>query len=75
MIAGVVIGARGALGCVAARFNEPAKRLRATTAICWKRGRAAPVFCALWGVVLGSGFALATLVTGVAFVFLPRCAG
>jgi hypothetical protein len=32
-------------------------------------------FLALWGVVLGSGFAVASLVTGVAFVFLPRCAG
>jgi hypothetical protein len=32
-------------------------------------------FLALWGVVLGGGFALASLVTGVAFVFLPRCAG
>jgi hypothetical protein len=32
-------------------------------------------FLALWGVVLGSGFALASLITGVAFVFLPRCAG
>jgi hypothetical protein len=32
-------------------------------------------FLALWGVLLGSGFAVASLVTGVAFVFLPRCAG
>lgn len=32
-------------------------------------------FLALWGIVLGSGFAVASLVTGVAFVFLPRCAG
>ena len=32
-------------------------------------------FLALWGIVLGSGFALASLVTSIAFVFLPRCAG
>lgn len=32
-------------------------------------------FLSMWGVVLGSGFALASLVTGVAFIFLPRCAG
>lgn len=32
-------------------------------------------FLALWGVLLGSGFAIATLVTAVAFIVLPRCAG
>jgi hypothetical protein len=32
-------------------------------------------FLALWGVVLGAGFALASLVSVVAFVVLPRCAG
>lgn len=32
-------------------------------------------FLALWGVVLGGGFAVATLVTAVAFIVLPRCAG
>jgi hypothetical protein len=31
-------------------------------------------FLALWGMVLGAGFALATLITAVAFVVLPRCA-
>jgi hypothetical protein len=32
-------------------------------------------FLALWGVLLGSGFALATTFTAVAFLTLPRCAG
>ena len=32
-------------------------------------------FLALWGMLLGGGFALATLVTAVAFLVLPRCAG
>ena len=32
-------------------------------------------FLALWGVVLGTGSALATALTAVAFFFLPRCAG
>jgi hypothetical protein len=32
-------------------------------------------FLALWGVLLGGGFALATIVTAVAFLVLPRCAG
>ena len=32
-------------------------------------------FLAFWGVVLGIGFTLATLLTGIAFVVLPRCAG
>jgi hypothetical protein len=32
-------------------------------------------FLALWGVLLGGGFAIATLVTAVAFIVLPRCAG
>ena len=32
-------------------------------------------FLALWGMILSAGFAVATLVTGVAFIVLPRCAG
>jgi hypothetical protein len=32
-------------------------------------------FLALWGVLLGSGFALASTFTAVAFLTLPRCAG
>jgi predicted histidine transporter YuiF (NhaC family) len=32
-------------------------------------------FVALWGMLLGGGFALATAVTAVAFITLPRCAG
>jgi hypothetical protein len=32
-------------------------------------------FLALWGVMLSIGFALASVVTGVAFAVLPRCAG
>jgi amino acid transporter len=32
-------------------------------------------FVALWGMLLGSGFAVATALTAVAFLVLPRCAG
>ncbi len=32
-------------------------------------------FLALWGMVYGAGFALASLVTAVAYIALPRCAG
>jgi hypothetical protein len=32
-------------------------------------------FVAIWGVILGLGFALATLATLVAFAMVPRCAG
>lgn len=32
-------------------------------------------FLALWGVLLGGGFALATIVSAAAFIVLPRCAG
>ena len=32
-------------------------------------------FLALWGMVYGAGFAVATLVTAVAYIVLPRCAG
>jgi hypothetical protein len=31
-------------------------------------------FLALWGVLLGSGFALASSLTSVAFILLPQCA-
>jgi hypothetical protein len=34
-----------------------------------------PRFAALWGVVLGGGFFVATLLTGVGLVVLPRCGG
>ncbi len=32
-------------------------------------------FMALWGMLLGGGFALATVIDAVAFLVLPRCAG
>ncbi len=32
-------------------------------------------FLALWGMVLGASFAVATIFTAVAFVAIPRCAG
>ena len=32
-------------------------------------------FLAMWGVVLGAGAAIATALTAVAFLVLPRCAG
>jgi hypothetical protein len=32
-------------------------------------------FLALWGVLLGASFALATAITGAIFIALPRCAG
>ncbi len=32
-------------------------------------------FIATWGVVLGAGFCVATLLTGVGIRLLPRCAG
>ncbi|HEV2702273.1 MAG TPA: hypothetical protein VGV09_11615 [Steroidobacteraceae bacterium] len=32
-------------------------------------------FAALWGIALSSGFGVATLLTGVGLVLLPRCGG
>jgi hypothetical protein len=32
-------------------------------------------FLALWGVLLAASFAVATAITGAAFIALPRCAG
>jgi hypothetical protein len=32
-------------------------------------------FLAMWGMVFGAGFCIATLLTVVAFIALPRCAG
>jgi uncharacterized BrkB/YihY/UPF0761 family membrane protein len=34
-----------------------------------------PRFAALWGVALGGGFFVATLLTGVGLIVLPRCGG
>jgi hypothetical protein len=43
---------------------------RATVDIAARRTR----FLALWGVLLGAGFAVASALTAVAFALLPRCA-
>ena len=32
-------------------------------------------FLALWGVIFGGGFALASLVMGIAYLTVPRCGG
>ncbi|MBV9913279.1 MAG: hypothetical protein JOZ93_11900 [Sinobacteraceae bacterium] len=32
-------------------------------------------FLALWGLVAGIGFAVATAITGIALFILPRCSG
>ncbi|HEY3809386.1 MAG TPA: hypothetical protein VGL50_05560 [Steroidobacteraceae bacterium] len=32
-------------------------------------------FVALWGMLLGAGFAVAAVISAVAFALLPRCAG
>lgn len=32
-------------------------------------------FLALWGMILGAGFALAAAITAVAFIAVPRCTG
>ena len=32
-------------------------------------------FLALWGMLLGAGFAVATSLTAVAFLLVPRCDG
>ena len=32
-------------------------------------------FSALWGATLGGGFCVATLLTGVGLILLPRCGG
>jgi hypothetical protein len=37
----------------------------------WSRTR----FLALWGMVYGAGFAVAALVTAIAYIVLPRCMG
>ena len=38
-------------------------------------GTGRPYFMALWGMVYGAGFCIATLFTVVAYAALPRCAG
>lgn len=38
-------------------------------------GRGRALFTVQWGLLLGIGFSIATLVTVVAFALVPRCAG
>jgi len=75
MTAGVIIGVAALLGCVGRLAKKPVRKARATTATCWKPGPAAPVFWPCGASCWEVAFAFASLVTGVAFVFLPRCAG
>ena len=48
------------------RESQPAGR---------EKGTGRESFMALWGMLLGAGFCVATLLTSVAFITLPRCAG
>lgn len=74
LVAGVVIAA---LSLVIARRNF--NRTRGEGA--GEQGHVSEVgagrtrFIALWGMLLGGGFAVATLFDVVAFLVLPRCAG
>jgi hypothetical protein len=71
LIAGVVIALAAFI--VSARAFARARQASADAATNSDGGRQR--FLALWGMWLGASFAIATLMTAIAFVVLPRCAG
>lgn len=74
MIAGVVI-ALAALWVSWSNLQRTRNERPGGHAHLMQTGAGRTRFLALWGVMLSGGFAIASLVTGVAFAVLPRCAG
>jgi amino acid transporter len=74
MLAGVVI-ALVALGISWRAFRRTRQETAGGSAHLLERGAGRTRFLALWGVLLGSAFAIAAAITAVAFILLPRCAG
>ena len=56
-------------------FRRTQEEAAGRTAHLAEMGAGRTRFLALWGVLLGSAFALATVMTAVALITLPRCAG
>lgn len=56
-------------------FKRTALEVRGDERHLMETGSGRARFLALWGMVLGGGFAVASAVTAVAFITLPRCAG
>jgi hypothetical protein len=74
LIAGVVV----ALAAFSVSYRAYTRTQAAAAADQWhvvESGGGRKSFLALWGTLLGAGFALTTVVTAVGFVVLPRCAG
>ena len=56
-------------------YRRTKDEVPAETAHLVEAGAGRTGFLSLWGVLLGGVFAVATAMTGVAFLTLPRCAG
>jgi hypothetical protein len=69
----MIIGMGAAVAIALAALGVSWRAFRATETELAGGGRTR--FLALWGMWLGGSFALATLLTSVAFMLLPRCAG
>jgi hypothetical protein len=57
------------------RFRTTSPELSGVPGARLEAGTGRTRFLALWGILLGGTFALATLLTSVGFMVLPRCAG
>jgi len=56
-------------------FKRTREEVRGDARQLMEAGAGRTRFLALWGMLLGGGFALAAAITGVAFMTVPRCAG
>jgi hypothetical protein len=74
MLAGVVLSLL-AFGVSWRAFRRTQQEAAGGSAQLLDRGAGRTRFLALWGMLLGSAFAVAAAMTAMAFILLPRCAG
>jgi hypothetical protein len=70
-----VVVSLAALGVSMRAFNRTRDETHGGTHHVMEVGAGRTRFLALWGIVLGAGFAVAAAITAVAFIAVPRCAG
>lgn len=69
------IGALLALASSVRTYRRSSGEMRRSAAEVIRLGADRSCFLALWGIIFGSGFAVASVLTFLAYFVLPRCAG
>jgi hypothetical protein len=74
-VCGILLALSGCLACLRVLRRARNEGEGVSPVQRWERGSERSCFLALWGVVFGGGFALSALISTVALLMLPRCAG